>query len=301
MRNWKRVNDNLVKRGMLWVDFSFLRGWDEEVEELNKGKVGRRYVYPNTLFYLASFITCFMPFRQAEGFLRGLSKVKKFEVPDYTTVFRRVRKLDLSMDLKKLDEDFVVAIDSSGIKVTNRGDWLREIHGKKRKGWLKFHVAVDIKDKKLVGLSVTDEKVGDNSEFKNLINQALKFGKPSKLLADSAYDSRENFNLLTKLGIKPGIKPRKVEVMPKGWIDLKKRRPRVKARGSMMRKKHVLEYSLDPEGWKKKVGYGKRWVVEIFFSSFKRIFGEHVRARKFENMVNELMIKAMVYNSFISL
>jgi hypothetical protein len=56
-----------------------------------------------------------MPFRQTEGFLRGLSKLKRFRVPDYTTVFRRVRKLDFSLDLKKLDEDFVVAIDSSGI------------------------------------------------------------------------------------------------------------------------------------------------------------------------------------------
>jgi transposase len=89
--------------------------------------------------------------------------------------------------------------------------------------------------------------------------------------------------------------------MPGGWVDLRGRRPNVKARGSMMRKKHVIEYSLDPEGWKERIGYGRRWVAEIFFSSFKRIFGEHVRARKFGNMVNELMIKATVYNLFISM
>jgi len=173
------------------------------------------------------------------------------------------------------------------------------MHGKKRKGWLKFHVAVDVEKKKLVGLSMTDEKVGDNSEFKNLIN-SLKSGKPSKLLADSAYDLRENFNLLAKLGIEPGIKPRKVEVMP-GWIDLKKRRLSVRARASIVRKKHVIEYSLNPKGWKERMGYGRRWIAEIFFSSFKRMFGEHVRARKFGNMVNELMIKAMVYSLFISM
>ena len=28
--------------------------------------------------------------------------------------------------------------------------------------------------------------------------------------------------------------------------------------------------------WKKKVGYGKRWHVEITFSAFKRLFGEDV-------------------------
>ena len=31
-----------------------------------------------------------------------------------------------------------------------------------------------------------DEKTGDNSEFKNLLNQSLEAGKPGKLLADSA-------------------------------------------------------------------------------------------------------------------
>ena len=42
-------------------------------------------------------------------------------------------------------------------------------------------------------------------------------------------------------------------------------------------------------------------MAEIFFSSFKRIFGEYVKARKFENMINELVIKAMLYNLFVSL
>jgi hypothetical protein len=65
-----------------------------------------------------------------------------------------------------------------------------------------------------------------------------------------------------------------------------------KGKESVIRKKNVIEYTLNPYKWKEKIGYGKRWIAEIFFSSFKRIFGEHVKARKFENMVNELMIKA---------
>ena len=36
------------------------------------------------------------------------------------------------------ENDAVVAVDSTGIKVTNRGDWMREKHGKQRRGWLKF-------------------------------------------------------------------------------------------------------------------------------------------------------------------
>jgi len=303
MRDWRKVNDNLVKRGKILVDFSFLDNWDKEINNTNKvkeGKRGRRFIYPNSLFYLTAFLHTLLGFRQVEGILLGLSKLKDFRVPDYTTIFRRVRRLGLNLNIPRIQDGFVVAIDSSGIKVTNRGDWIRKKH--KRKGWIKLHIAVDIKNKKLVGLRITDEKVGDNLEFKNLVAQVLSIGKPSKLLADSAYDSRDNFNLLSKLGIIPGIKPRLVELMPKGWNRIKARkRLGVKARGSMIRKKNVAEYAQSPDEWKKRVGYSKRWAAEVFFSSFKRIFGEHVKARKFKYMVNELMIKAVLYNLFIGL
>ena len=109
-----------------------------------------------------------------------------------------------------------MAIDSSGIKVSPRGEWIREIYPeRKRKGWLKLHVAIDVQQKRLVGIEVTDERVHDREKFNALLNDILKVGKPAKLLADSAYDSRESFNLLHKLGIEPGIKPRRVLLVPK--------------------------------------------------------------------------------------
>ena len=77
------------------------------------------------------------------------------------TLLYSVRKLNFYLNVDELEDDFIVAIDSTGIKVTNRGEWLREKHGKKRKGWLKIHVVIDVKEKRLIGLRVTDERVGD--------------------------------------------------------------------------------------------------------------------------------------------
>ena len=34
------------------------------------------------------------------------------------------------------------------------------------------------------------------------------------------------------------------------------------------------------EGWKELKDYGKRWLVEIALSSFKRVLGESLRSRK---------------------
>ena len=49
------------------------------------------------------------------------------------------------------DNNIVIAIDSTGIKVTNRGQWLRDKWNtrkkERKKGYLKIHIAVNVKTK----------------------------------------------------------------------------------------------------------------------------------------------------------
>ena len=42
-------------------------------------------------------------------------------------------------------------------------------------------------------------------------------------------------------------------------------------------------------------------MAETTISSYKRMFGEHVSAKKMANMIGELMTKANLYNLFIGL
>lgn len=39
-------------------------------------------------------------------------------------------------------------------------------------------------------------------------------------------------------------------------------------------------------------------MAETAFSTMKRMFGEHVSATRFDNMVKEMMIKVSLYNLF---
>ena len=55
------------------------------------------------------------------------------------------------------------------------------------------------------------------------------------------------------------------------------------------------------EEWKKKVEYGKRWLAEIAFSAFKRMFGEHLYSLKWKNMVQEVRIKVATYNRLVDM
>ena len=72
----------------------------------------------------------------------------------------------------------------------------------------------------------------------------------------------------------------------------------VHAYGCMPRKLAAMEQLRDRERWKRRHGYGRRARVESAISSFKRTFGEHITSVKWDNMVNELLLKASVYNLF---
>ncbi len=160
----------------------------------------------------------------------------------------------------------------------------------KKKGYLKIHVAVNIKTKEILALEVTDEKVHDGKMMKKLVNQVLDISYKNKVkiksvLADGAYDSNTNFRYLEEKRITPGIKVRKNSI--------------VSSRNNKLRNKEVRLQTKDLLKWKKKRKYGYRWMSkETSFSSIKRIFGEYTSATRFQNMVKEMMIKVSLYNLF---
>jgi len=67
------------------------------------------------------------------------------------------------------------------------------------------------------------------------------------------------------------------------------------------RQRSAREFLEDEEGWKRKIGYGRRWVVEGTFSNLKRFFGEFVMAQKLGNTAKEMLLKAFCYNLLINL
>jgi hypothetical protein len=292
-RDWKNYNDQLVKRGELLIDFDFVENWEKELAEMNLGKRGKPFDYPESLIEFLAFPRYFfrLPFRQEEGFVEALAKLlPELGVPDYTTIYRRINQLapKFERSLRELGDDVVIAIDASGIKVTNRGEWRRQLWGdKSKRGYLKIHVAVDTKTKQILAMEVTDERTGDSKMFKPLVERASEQTNVKLALADPAYDSRENFNFLEAKGIELGIKI--------------KRGASGKARGSWARRRVAREFMKDEEKWKRKVGYGRRWAAEGAFSNLKRTFGEFVAAHKFENMTKEMTLKAFCYNLLMNL
>lgn len=290
-RDWSRYNEELVRRGEILLDFSVMDEWKRELEKANDGKVGEPYHYPEAFMRLLGFIRLLfhLPYRQSEGFIRAMAKyVDGLQVPDYSTIDRRVNKLSLSLEetLVKSNGPVSIAVDASGMKVHNGGDWIRRVW-RVKKGYLKIHFAVNIKTKQVVSMDVSSEKVHDGKRLKRLVKKAKENVKVKRVLADGAYDSRENFAFLSDNNIKPLIRVRSNSV--------------AKSRGCPSRKQAVIEQKMfKPKAWSRIHRFGYRWRVEGAFSCIKRIFGEYVTAKKFVNMAKEMALKASLYNLFIA-
>src|SRR2546421_8923942 len=128
-------------------------------------------------------------------------------IPHYSTISRRINKLEIKIN-EKLGNDIVIALDSTGIKVANRGEWMRD-KWNVRKGYLKIHVAVDIKKKRIISLEVTSEEVHDGSKLRILVDRAMENNNVKRIIADGVYDSNENFRFLCQNNIEPAIMVRK--------------------------------------------------------------------------------------------
>jgi len=176
---------------------------------MNKSKKGKPFVFPNSFILAIGYIrySFHLPYRQTEGIIEATGKRLPSKSPSYGHICKRINRLytDIKRD-KTLDDDddyIIVLIDSNGIKVTNRGQsWMSEKWNKQNKsGYLKIHVAVDIKTKEILALEVTDEKVHDGKMLRKLVNHVLDSSNsrgPNKIkiksvLADGAYDSKTNF------------------------------------------------------------------------------------------------------------
>jgi hypothetical protein len=290
-RNWKEYNEALVRRGELLFDTDFLSGWGSELRSINRGKEGARYRYPSSLMsMLAAIHVYLLPYRQLEGFVRTLSgHVEELEggVPDFTTIYHRVSGVDVELDPGvDPDGDVTIAVDSTGIKVSNRGEWIRHKWAVKR-GFIKVHVAVDTKTRKILSMEVTKEGVPDGRMLEPLVEGASSKARVVRVIADGAYDSKANFRMLDSRRVEPVIRVRRNSSM--------------KAKGCMPRKLVVVEQLRDYDRWKRRHGYGYRWMAESAFSSIKRTFGEHISSVRWSNIVSELMRKASLYNLFMSM
>ena len=173
----KTDNEKYVKRGAdMFIEYN--PEWEDEVSHANKGKVGAPYQYSETLIMLAAALRVGLgiQYRQLEGTVGKM--IGESRTPSFSQLRKRMGRLDVStyqggmITVSDPKHSRILAADATGLKQHNRSEWM----GKKwrvKRGFVKLHVMVDTQTMKIVALSVTDESVGDVTEFRPLLGQSM--------------------------------------------------------------------------------------------------------------------------------
>jgi len=215
------------------------------------------------------------------------------DLPGYTTLCRRSKKLSLQIGLKHKGKPVHLALDSTGLKVYGEGEWKVRQHGVgKRRTWLKVHFAVDIETFDIHCVGVTTNDIADGEVVADLLKNTPNLGKT---YGDGAYDTHESRKTIKAKGGIPIIPPREDAVLHPEKEALFERN---KALEDIEKyKKGGLSHEEARKMWKKeKSGYHQRSKVETHMYRFKTIFGDACRSRHFDSQANEVFIKAKLLN-----
>jgi hypothetical protein len=293
-KSWHDYNESLIERGRVLIDLSFIKSSNKEIKKMNIDKVGAPFQYSDSYVQFLAFLKIGfkIPYRMVQGIVRGLSDYVRIEEIHFTHIRRRMIRLKpsiLEMDFGDgKEEPITLIVDASGLTVSRKGHYIEQKWIRKKKEFVKLHIAVDAKSKKVVSFRITKGTVHDAKTFCPLVREAAKKYDIEKLHADKAHDNRRNFNLLDELDVEPAIEIRNNASTRSGGCQLR-------------REEVLLIKKLGYEGWKRIKDAGRRWIAEIVFSSIKRVLGEDLLSRKFSTQKVEAGLKVMLYNKFISL
>jgi IS5 family transposase len=292
--SWHDYNESLIERGRILIDVSFLKLANVEIKKMNDSKVGAPFQYGDSYIQFIAFLKIGfkIPYRTVQGIVRGLSDYVRIEEMHFTHMRRRILKVKPSIEKMSFENDdyepITLIVDASGLTISKKGNYIEEKWIQKKKEFVKLHITVDTKSKKVVSFRITKGNVHDTTKFGPLVREAAEKYDIDKVHADKAYDNRRNFNLLDDINAEPAISIRKNASARSKWCSLRK-------------DEVFLVKKLGYEGWKQLKDAGKRWIAEIVFSSIKRVFGEDLLSKKFKAQKVEAGLKVMLYNQFMNL
>ena len=181
------------------------------------------------------------------------------------------------------DRPLSCAIDGSGESLSGPGLYIEHIWRLNNRRFIKQHTMIDLDNQRVVSFAITLEKPGDAKMFVPLVKGALLVGaNVQRVSADSAYDTKCNWSYMDGSGIEfcPNLKESKKDC----WGPDER-----KALAS-------LDEAFGKELAHRMTGYNSRWLVEVFFSIFKRLYGEHIGNRLFPMMVISMNYRYVLYD-----
>ena len=271
--NWADYNQALKQRGNLtfWIEP------ETRWYATPNGKPERNHKFTDTAIQTCLTIkTLFnLPLLQTQGFMQSIIQLAQldWEAPDYSTLSRRQKHINIIIPYNKSTNGLDILIDSTGIKMTGEGEWHTKKHGKeKRRQWRKVHIGIDAETGQVRAVGVTTNSVGDSPMLGELLVQIPKEEDIKSVRADGAYDTKDCYHHIADREAQAIIPPRSNAVI---WKN-------PEHEGDKARNKTVREYQqLGEKQSKEKTRYHMRSLVEGTMYRLKHL-GRQLVARDFE-------------------
>jgi hypothetical protein len=200
--------------------------------------------------------------RQTEGLIGSILRLLGLDlaVPDHTTLSRRAETLEVPRP-RSGGEPVHLLVDSTGLKLCGRGEWLAEKHGtKKRRSWKKLHLGADADTGRIVAAELTGTDVDDGSRVGPLLDQVD--GPVASFTGDGAYDRDDVY-----AGVAARHPEAAVVVPPRSSAVPSE----TAATAPTQRDRHLeLIAERGRIGWQKATGYNVRAKAEAAVSRYKR-------------------------------
>jgi IS5 family transposase len=290
LRNWGEYNRALVRRGSLtlWVGTDALASWRAHTRTGRRG-APRTYAEAAILCMATLAEVYHLPLRATEGLLASLVKLLGvgLPVPDYTTLCRRRRSLEVRLPRRPKAGALHLVADSTGVKIYGEGEWKVRAYGySKRRTWRKLHVGVDEATGEVVAAVVTTNDFGDGQVLADLLEQVG--GELRQVTGDGGYDDRQCYDAIRLRGARAVIPPQKGA--------------RIWRHGNTKGERHDRDENLrycrrhGRAKWKRDYGYHRRSLAEAAVFRLKMVFGERASARSFEGQAGQLLVRCAALN-----
>jgi transposase/predicted nucleic acid-binding Zn finger protein len=199
--------------------------------------------------------------------------------PELTPILHELLAIS-AMPLRSIETTF--AIDSTGFRTNRFSEYASDKYGTpKEHKWVKLHGVCGTTTNVICAVSMSGNNSGDSPQLEPLIRETAKAGFQIKeVVADSAYASRRNYEVIDELG-------------GTGYIPFRAYTSG-KARGSLVWKKAFLFFQNHEAEFMEH--YHKRSNVETTFMAIKTKFGDTLKSKNEVAQVNELLCKLIAYN-----
>jgi len=171
--NWPAYDASLRHRGSLtvWFTDEAIAAWAAEPRTTRGGQPWYSALAILTALTIRAVFR--LAYRQAEGLLGSVVSLLglSLRVPDHTTLSRRAATLDVprprsgSTGAGADSEPMHLLVDSTGLKLCGKGEWLLEKYGTAtRRSWRTLHLGVDAGTGQIVASTLTPKDVDDASK-----------------------------------------------------------------------------------------------------------------------------------------